>query len=135
MKYRHIATVLIALSLIVVTFVGTVAAAVIDLPVPPVFEKTKGKYFTWTISTTSYFSGLDVIKATVKLTYWDNKNVMSEFYPPTSNIVLTASTIVISLTTQDVPNHASAYNIQGDLLNGDSFLATGPGWGWGNIHQ
>jgi len=141
MKYKHIVTGLIALSLVAVAFVATVSATEIFYPPNTIFEKTKGKYFTWTIITTGDplsgfpgFSGLDLKEETVWLHFYDTKGNPFEIQVGASNIDTTADTIVIHLTANDVPNHGGAYHIVGDLTTGDSFYASGPGWGWANIH-
>jgi len=134
MKYRHIGTVLIALSLIAVTFVAT-ARATINFPYVTI-EKAKDPYATWTIETAGYLPpGVTVVKETVKLTYYDKRDGLPySIYPGADNVEVTAETVVFWLHMKDAVKAlflADAYNIEGDLTNGDDFFATGPGWGWG----
>jgi len=146
MKNRHITVVLIALSLIAITFVSTAAAATYYATMS---GWKNGKNFTFTIDTTSAKTiegnvisnfGNDVDPNTIVITIYDTKgNLLPPVTPDPSSISLSADQIVIQLVKQDgLPSHASAINAVGTLTGqytGNTFFASGPGWAWGGIHE
>jgi hypothetical protein len=138
MKSKHITVVLIALSLIAVTFVSTaVAATQYDVFMS---ANKKGKAFTFTILTTTDgidgpFDGRNVDYSTIVITIVDSKGrtiVIQNL--DSSCVVLEETLITINLVWQDVPTHATSMVAVGNVgTDGSTFSASGPGWGWGGV--
>jgi len=137
MKCKHVATALIALSLAVGALVATTSAYYLPMVT---LEKTHDQYAVWTISPiTGYLpTGSIVDEETVRLTYYDKRDGQPyAIYPGADNVWVTADSIVLRLAMKDAAPAlflADAYNIEGSLVGDGSFYASGPGWGWANIH-
>jgi hypothetical protein len=148
MKYKHIATALITLSLLAVTFLATARAADITLLA---FGVKQGKNFTFTIDANIYDEitgdvlytvGNEIDTSSILLTLTDTKNVDHEIEPDWTQISVAfdGSFIEIHLVKQDgIPTHGNSMAITGSFkvggpYDGLTFEATGPGWGWANIH-
>lgn len=137
MKYKHIAVVLIALSLIAVTFVTTATAATVYYPT--MIAEKKGKDITFTILTNTDtvngdFSAYDVDPSSISVSIYDQKgNPLPEITPDQTKVeFFNTYTIKVHLVKQDgIPAHITSATITGDIVTGDTFSATGPGWGWG----
>jgi len=142
MKYRHIATGLIILSLIAFTFIATVAAEEYTCYM---FGIKHGKDFTLTIDTsvaetvggdTIFNFGLYVDTDSIIITIFDMKGVATTIDPDWTRIAVNpdGSCIVIYLVKQDgLPSQALSLNAVGSLLDpyaGDKFFASGPGWAY-----
>ncbi len=148
MKYKNILKGLIALSLIAGTFIATVAAAQY---VAYMSGLKAGKNLTLTIDTSTASTadgsstitnfGLSVDITTIVITAYDNKGIPTTFEPDWTRIAVNpdGTSIVIQLAKQDgLPSQCPTINAQGELTGdyaGNSFKATGPGWGWANIHK
>lgn len=141
MKNKHIGVVLIALSLMAVTFVSTVAATTTYYVTMEVTRNKKENIFYLTIDTTSDgtagpFDGTLVDPASIVVTYYDKKNEEWIIDPNSYTVVLEEDLITINFIVdnikKDLPKKALASNVVGNVgTAGDTFFATGPGWGWG----
>ena len=152
MKHKHIIIGILAVSLMAITFVSTATAAGALWYAANLTGARSGKTMVLTIDTTSAgtvppttpltsFAGYVDI-TTIRVTYYNNKGVGTEVNPDDSVISVSSdgNSIVITLdrAAYGLPTHASAANVQGSLTGlyvGDTFLASGPGWGWANIHK
>jgi hypothetical protein len=142
MKKRHIATGLIMLSVVALAFVATVAAVGVEHEAFLIVEK-HGKEITFIIetnfdSTNGYFSAYDVDPSSISILIYDQKgNLLPEITPDQTAVQsFNTYTIKIYLTKQDgMPPHALTIEITGNIIMGtyagDTFSATGLGWGWG----
>jgi len=142
MKYKHLIVCLLALSLLAIAFVSTVAAAELS----SYTNVTKnGKYLTFSIWTTGYkppdyFFGTDVDPSSLELHITDTKGNPEIVFPVDLSIVdLSTDYVTFTMARQDLPvGHATSFYITGSIVSGPSagstFTAAGPGWGWGNVH-
>jgi hypothetical protein len=138
MKTTYVLAGLLALSMVAFAFVAPVAAQEPIAFGPTIINSTqKGKMkFIWhfdTYDTTNGpFSGLDIIPGSIVATCWDSKGTV---YTVTSyDIVFEANYVELYIKNQDLPKNAVGNSVAGSLANGDTFLASGPGWQWFNTH-
>ena len=107
-----------------------------------------GKTFTFTIDTstasvpggttiTSFGAYVDT--GSLVITVYDSKNVAITIPVDWTRVSVSpdGNSVEVELVKQDgVPSHATAVNAQGTLTGiyaGNTFIASGPGWTWGNI--
>ena len=147
MKYKHIAVGLIALSLIAGTFIATATAAQYNAYMSGL---KAGKNFTLTIDTSTAGTaggeritnfGLAVDTSSIIITVYNNKGDPTIVDPSWTRISVNpdGTSIVITLVKQDgLPSQAPTINAQANLLApyaGNTLFASGPGYGWANIHR
>jgi len=132
MKKMYVLAALLALSIVALTFVAPVVAMEF---IPPMFTSIQnGKIrYIWHIETSGLFSGLDVNQSTIVATWWDNEATPYTATP--YDIVFAEGYIELSFKNQDLPKSAVGNRVTGSLNNGvDTFVASGPGWVWSNVH-
>ena len=154
MKYRRIAVALIMLSMIAGTFVATAAATVFK---PNMLQPVRqGKYFTFIIDTSYANNGAinpddlieiysfaeEIDRDSISLTVYDLKGEATTIPIDWTQISISSdsNSLEIYVVKQDgVPVHGSkvvafgSFSLDGPYA-GDTFQATGPAWGWANIH-
>ncbi len=145
MKRRHLLT-LVAFSLVAIMFVATAAALSYNCVITSAVKA--GKDFTIQIDTSSGVNGSATITSfgnsvnrnSIYVTVYDNKNNPTTIGPLDSSrvTIVNANLVEIKLVKQDgIPSQSSTLNVVGDLLSpyaGNTFFASGPGWGWGTSH-
>jgi hypothetical protein len=132
MKHGYL-TILIALSLAAIAFMPIVAADITpqnaDYNVNMLGGKERNQVIL-TIYTDGKFDGNDADN--IELIYYDVRNRETTITP--NNIEKTTDTITIYLLMgREVFPAVSASHAVG-FVDGETFYAAGPGWGWGNIH-
>jgi hypothetical protein len=147
MKYKHLILAILAVSLMAMTFVSTASA---DVYFATMVGIKSGKDFTFTINTSTASTGgptpsiinnfaAYVATGSLSITVTDSKNVVIIIPVDWTNVAVNpdGSSIVVELVKKDgIPSHAISVNAQGTLTGpyaGNTFLASGPGWTWGNI--
>jgi hypothetical protein len=76
------------------------------------------------------FSGKDVVKSSVVAITWDEDGVETTLDPLL--IITTKNCVILIFLPRDLPTEETAGTmVTGTLKNGDEFLATGPGFGFG----
>ena len=134
MKSRHILAALLTLSMVALASIGSVAAT--DY-FPTLMNNMKGKkntiwYFETYDITNGPFSGLTVNAATIVATWWDDQGVIYTVTP--YEIVLAEDYVELYFYKKDLPKSAVGNSVTGLLTTGGTFLASGPGWVWSNVH-
>ena len=128
MKSKRILTLAVALSLVAFLFVAVAEADVLQAYLT---SDRHGRIYTWTVDTTQIdlFSGLDAIpNSIVFIAYVDD----TPYYIIPNGIVLTEDYIQLIFVKQNLPiKGADSTRVEGSLIDGNTFFATGPGWGWG----
>lgn len=144
MKYKHVILTILAISLMSMTLVSTASATLYYANMTGI---KSGKDFTFTINTSTASPavgspienfGTSVDTSSLSIHVTDSKGV--EIIIPVDwtkvSVNPDGSSIVIELVKQDgIPSHADSVNAQGTLVGdyaGNTFLASGPGWTWGN---
>ena len=130
MKSKYVLAGLLALSMVSVAYVATVAAT--DDYYPHLRPTPSG--VTWQFSTTEpiegwSFSGKDIIKDTVEAFYWATDVPEKEI--PIQKIITTDKLVTLVFDPADLPAYAVGNSVSGTLTNDDTFLASGPGFAWG----
>jgi|WetSurMetagenome_2_1015567.scaffolds.fasta_scaffold391993_1 hypothetical protein len=141
MRYKYLIIAIAAISLIAFTLISTAAAT--DYYAKMTGIKS-GKEFTFTIDTSTAsdavgnkilsFGGL-VKTDSLIITVYDSKGAPVVIPVDWTHVSVSpdCNSVLVELVKQDgIPSHASAVNAQGTLTTGDTFLASGPGWTWGN---
>jgi len=134
MKSRHILATFLTVSIVALASIATVAATGYG---PTLMNNMKGKknttwYFETYDTTNGHFSGLTVNAATIVATWWDDKGNIYTVTP--YKIVLAENYVELYFYKKDLPKSASGNSVAGSLTTGDTFLASGPGWAWSNVH-
>lgn len=135
MKYGHLTVILIALPLIAIAFMPIVAAEITPgnatYNVTMLGGKVKGKVIL-TIYTTDKFDGTTAHD--IQLTVYDEHYNIITVTP--ADIAYSPDSITIYLQLgKEVPPHVTASHAVGFVgTTGETFYASGPGWGWANIH-
>ncbi len=122
---------LLALSIMATSIISVQAT---EIELPSVTIKKNG--VIWDISTQDYFgakfNGKDVYPTTIVVKYWIETSdglIYSEIVP--SDIKLTPNKITLIFDLDDLPTEpVDGTSITGELIGGDTFLATGPGFAW-----
>jgi hypothetical protein len=125
--------------LLIITFASVGFVAAMDATFYPALTIAhKGR--VWTVDTTDgagglMFSGKDVkVKSIIATYYLDTAPEVPITIVP-KDIDVCKNHITLTFAAKDLPRSGTvlASNVQGTLKNGDTFLASGPGWTWGNI--
>lgn len=134
MKYKYIVLALIAASLIAVALISTVAAT--ELTAYMGKPTKQGNEFTFTVYTQVFsqkFNGHDVDPASLVLTAYSTNGKVIVSSPNLNHVFPYDDKIVFVMESSEVPIHATAATITGSLTSGETFMATGLGWTWGNV--
>lgn len=129
MKYRHLILMLTALSLIAVAFMPAVAAENYSLVM--LGGKEKGQVIL-TIYTDGNFDGRDAHDIT--LTYTDIRYNSITITPVTVAYAEGSITLYLQIGREVFPQVTSSHADGFVGVLGDTFTASGPGWGWASIH-
>jgi len=77
------------------------------------------------------FNGMKVIKSSIVAYCWDN--VGNYYYLDPVAIVTTKNWVMLVFSHRALPNvEIAGSTVTGELTNGDTFLASGPGWTYGH---
>jgi hypothetical protein len=82
-------------------------------------------------TTNGPFSGLDTIPGSIVVNCWDSKGTV--YTVTTYDIVFAANYVELYFKNQNLPKSAVGNSVGGSLTTGDTFLASGPGWSFGNV--
>lgn len=134
MKRMHALMGLVALSMVALAFVATVAATEFGPTIINSTQNGKMKYiwhFDTYDTTNGPFSGLNVIPGSIVAKCWDSKGIVYAVTP--YDIVFAANYVELYFKNQDLPKSAIGNSVAGSLTTGDTFFASGPGWTWSNV--
>jgi hypothetical protein len=134
MKYKHIGIGLIALSLLAMAFVSTAVASELSAYMG---ASRQGNKITFSISAIANpgfpIDSIDITKITLVILPKDQTTTLT-YEVPLDVVIRDANGITFTLDRRDLPvSKADDSWATGFLSNGDTFVAAGPGWGWGNI--
>jgi hypothetical protein len=129
LKRAYVLAGALILSVVMLASIGAAAAQEIhyaDLEI-------KARGIIWHFNTQEAiepFSGKDVVKSSVVATTWDEDGVETTLDPLL--IITTKNCVILIFLPRDLPTEETAGTmVTGTLKNGDEFLATGPGFGFG----
>lgn len=140
MKCKRIAIALIAALVISIAFLSTTSAAVGDCYLGIVRKDHVLNFSIWTTAYhASSFAGTDVNPASIVLHITDAKGhtMTVPVDPSIVSISQSADYVTFSISRAGLPAHAACFatgTIAKGPYTGATFTASGPGWGWGNIH-
>lgn len=128
MKKRYGIAGLLLMMLVLMTSISFVAAYDYE---PELMHRAHGK--TWWFSTNdpttgdTMFSGKYVDKTEIVAKYWID-SVYTTIVP--KNIVLSEHKVTLFFYAEDIPDEVDGAVVTGELKNGMTFEASGPGWMW-----
>jgi len=140
MKLKMIAVGVLALSLLAISLFSTVAAQYTYSAYMDVTRR--GNYLTFTVDSygyVPYFFGYQVNKDSLVLHYTPRGETSEVAFDVPQNIVVaTEYGVTFTLDRRDLVLHAADSYLTGIVTVDEApyeFYASGPGWGWANIHQ
>ncbi len=136
MKKLSLSVGLVTLTISMIALVGLapLSQAAVIFTADPVVSNSGNNWSLKTIDlfTTSPFGG-KIDPNSIQAWCWDNANPNVLVYPTIKNLVINNNQINLVFDSSTLPQHVDNVAISGTLQNGDTFLASGPGWTWGNI--
>jgi hypothetical protein len=88
----------------------------------------------WTVDPMKFFSPKDVDVSTIVVHYWLAGDPDTPLTLVPYKISIADSQIKLWFNAEDMPQSAIKNTVEGTLTTGETFVATGAGWTWTNIH-
>ena len=134
MKRRYILAATLVLLAMMLASIGLAIAQTEFYPALEVPTKLKGMvwYFKTYDDVSGSFNGKDVIKSSIVAYAWDNDGNYHYLQPVV--ILKTQNYVFLFFCPRNLPTvDIAGTTVTGELTNGDSFIASGPGFAWGGI--
>lgn len=125
MKHTYVSAGIVALLIVAIAAVATVAAT-INLELT--YQSNSNK-IVWRFNTNGQFSGKEIVESSIVAVYWLEDGIEHTVTP--GQIITTNNHVALVFDSTGFPDHASGARVTGQLINGNDFLATGPGFTWG----
>jgi hypothetical protein len=130
MKKRYILGGTLVLLGVMLASVGLAAALTEYYPALEIKYNGMVWYFKTYDDTNGAFNGLKIIKSSIVAYCWDNDGNFYYLHP--AAIVKTKNWVMLIFCPKSLPKvEIAGSTVTGELTNGDTFVASGPGFTWG----
>lgn len=141
MKKICITTVLAILSIMALAYFASPTKALVYTYYPKPNVSSNGNNWSFkTVDQTSgvSFSGNKIIATSIVASYWNvdpiTGGLIDQGSPTPKNLVINDNQVNLVFDGSNLPAHIQFVSITGELTDGTTFDATGPGWAFGNVH-